>query len=207
MGSLTIDVGATVTSAVSSLVNIAVNSQNDPQLSQAFASYTSPHDDARRVIDGNIWRTGIPQNTRWTSFGSPSADEHVGVDLRSARSIDNVRLYFYDYGGGVRIPSSYDLQYWTAGGSWTTVPAQTRSPGSVPSGSNERTTITFPAITTSQLRVVAPNPGRDRGDGTGWGLSEFEVWVAPSSRGSRQSWVLWVVGEIRGLWSSWKALE
>jgi hypothetical protein len=35
--------------------------------------------------------------------------------------------------------------------------------------------ITFPEISTSQLRVVAPN----HGGGVGWGLSEFQVWTAP----------------------------
>lgn len=169
LGSLKVNVGATSTPAISSSVNIAANGQQFPQLTKAFASYTFTVDDAARVIDGIVWRTGIPENTRWTSYNSPNAQDYLGVNFQRSQSVSDVRLFFYDDGGGVRIPSSYDLQYWT-GSTWVTVPNQQRSPQATTS--NVETKITFPAITTSQLRVVAPNPG----GGTGWGLSEFEVW-------------------------------
>ena len=171
LGSLQVNVGTSSISISNSLVNIAANGQQFPQLTKAFASYTFTVDDAARAIDGIVWRTGIPENTRWTSYNSPNAQDYLGVDLRRSQSVGDVRLFFYDDGGGVRIPSTYDLQYWT-GSVWVTVPNQQRSP--LPVASNTETKITFPAITTSQLRVVAPNAG----GGTGWGLSEFEVWSA-----------------------------
>lgn len=171
-GGLTVPVKPGIPVPAPHKVNIAANSQDDPLLSRAFASYTSPFDGAMRAIDGSVWRTAVPSNSRWTSYQSPHASDHMGVDLRRAQSVCDVRLYFYDDGDGVRIPSRYDLQYWRPDG-WATVPGQKRS--KAPTASNEEIRVTFPALVTSQLRVVAPNPS----PGRGWGLSEMEVWTAP----------------------------
>lgn len=174
VGEVKVDVTSAIPQPPTAKVNIAANTQSFSQLSRAFASYTSSFDDPMRAIDGNIWRTDVVPNSRWTSYQSPNATDYFGVDLRQIQSLCDVRLYFYDDGGGVRIPSSYDLQYLPRnGGSWTSVPNQKRS--KAPTSSNEQIQVTFPAISTSQLRVVAPNPSH----GNGWGLSEMEVWTAP----------------------------
>ncbi|KAF4947819.1 hypothetical protein FSARC_13881 [Fusarium sarcochroum] len=170
IGSVKVDVGSLSRSDVSLSVNIAANGQRSPQLSTAFASYTFSADDAMRAIDGIVWRTSIPQNSRWTSYNSPNSSDYFGVNLRRKQVVCKVRLFFYDDAGGVRIPSTYNLQYWT-GDDWANIPGQVRSP--IPTTSNDETTVTFPAISTSQLRIVAPNAG----SGVGWGLSEFEVWT------------------------------
>jgi hypothetical protein len=170
IGSLTVNVGSTIAQTIDTLVNIASNSQQFSQGPTPFASYTSPYDDVWRAVDGIVFRTAVPQNTRWTCYNSPNAQDYFGVDLRQTQAISNVKLFFYSDGGGVQLPSSYDLQY-LSGSNWVTVPGQQRSVSSTTS--NSPTTITFSTITTSQLRVVAPNVG----NGTGWGLSEFEVWA------------------------------
>ncbi|KAK3294504.1 carbohydrate-binding module family 13 protein [Chaetomium fimeti] len=172
LGLLSVDVGPAVNQVISSQVNIAANTQRFAQGTRPFASYTSPHDDVWRAVDGIIFRTAVPQNSRWTSYNSPNAQDYFGVDLRRPQAVSDVLLYFYDDGGGVRLPLRYDLQYLSGSGIWTTVPGQQRSAAA--STSNAQTQITFPVITASQLRVVAPNAG----GGTGWGLSEFEVWTA-----------------------------
>ncbi|MEU8270844.1 RICIN domain-containing protein [Sphaerisporangium sp. NPDC049002] len=173
LGAMTVNVGAPITqSGGGGTVNIAANGQRFGYHAQPFASYTSPYDNVWNVVDGLVWRRDIPNNTRWTSYGTPNASDSVGVDFGRAVTVRDLRLWFYDDGGGVRTPGSYDLQYWT-GANWATVPGQVRTPG-VPTG-NALNEITFPPIDTSRLRVVAPNPG----GGTGWGLSEFEVWSPP----------------------------
>ncbi|KAM0395394.1 hypothetical protein ACHAQC_005245 [Fusarium culmorum] len=169
IGSLKVNVGAYVQPAAASFsVNIAANSQRFPQLTTAFASYTSPHDHPMRAIDGIVWRTGIPQNSRWTSYQSPNPSDYLGVDLRRTQVVCNVRLFFYEDGDGVRLPSKYDLQY-KKGDTWVTIPGQVRSP--MPTTSNVETKVTFPGISTSQIRVVAPNAGSS----IGWGLSELQI--------------------------------
>ena len=170
IGSLRVNVGSTIGQTTSQNVNIAANTQRASQGTIPFASYTSRNDDVWRAVDGIVWRTGIPQNTRWTSWDTRNAQDHFGVNLRRPQAVGDVRLNFYDDQGGVRLPSSFDLQY-LAGSVWTSVPGQQRG-AIIP---NAEVQITFPVITTSQLRVVAPNAGNS----VGWGLQEFEVWTAP----------------------------
>ncbi|KAH6604458.1 coagulation factor 5 8 type domain-containing [Trichoderma cornu-damae] len=170
IGPLTISIGPPVVQAITSQVNIAGNSQRFSQGTMPIMSYTSPYDDPWKAIDGIVFRTTVPQNSRWTSYQSSQATDYFGIDLRRPQAISDVRLYFYDDGDGVRLPTSFDLQY-LAGSVWTTVPNQQRDP--FPTASNTETRITFPTITTSQLRVIAPN----HGGGIGWGLSEMEVWT------------------------------
>ena len=152
------------------LVDVAVNSQQVPYGPQPIATYPGylPYDDVWHGIDGVVFRQGIPENTRWTSYSSPNATDSYGVDFQRPVTLQGVNLVFYDDGGGVRVPGSYDLQYWT-GSAWATVPNQSRhQAAALANGPNQ---IDFPALTTSQVRVVAPNAG----GGTGWGLSELQA--------------------------------
>ena len=83
-------------------------------------------------------------------------------------TVREVRLNFFDDGATVRVPSSYDLQYWN-GTAWLSVPDQVRSSATPLANAVNR--ITFSPLTTSQIRIVASNPG----GGVGWGLSEVEA--------------------------------
>ncbi|CRG84583.1 hypothetical protein PISL3812_01848 [Talaromyces islandicus] len=170
IGSLTVNVGPVVSQTINPLVNIVANGQQSPLGATPFASFTYQTDNVWNAVDGIIWRTGIPENTRWTSYSSSNAEDSFGVDFQHPQAVSEVRLYFYDDNDGVRLPASFDLQYWT-GSAWTSIPNQQVDASS--STSNALTTVTFPTVVTSQLQVVAPNSG----SGIGWGLSEFEVWA------------------------------
>jgi uncharacterized protein (AIM24 family) len=169
LAAVTVPVGPAITQSASG-VDIAANGQRFASGPQPFASYTSPYDNPWNAIDGIVYRTGIPENSRWTSYASPNASDYYGVDFQRKVSVSDVRLDFYDDTGGVQVPTSYDLQYDTGNG-WASVPGQARPPTTA----NALIDITFPALNTNRLRVVAPN----RGGGTGWGLQEFEVWSQP----------------------------
>lgn len=147
-------------------VNDAAN-PNRASYPRPFASYTSPYDDAWRAIDGRAFYTATP-NTRWTSYRSATAEDHVGVDFGSAIPVNELRIHLYDDGGGVRTPASYRVQYWN-GSAWVNAPGQVRQPAS-PTG-NTTNTVSFATVTTSRIRVVAPNPGA----GLGWGVVELEA--------------------------------
>ncbi|HEY2509457.1 MAG TPA: RICIN domain-containing protein [Polyangiaceae bacterium] len=149
-------------------VDVAANSQRFAYGPQASATYTSPVDNAWNVVDGILYRTGIPENSRWTSFGSPNASDSFTIDFQRPVTFDYVRLHFYDDGGGVRAPASFELQALLQG-VWTSIPGQSRAPAQ-PVG-NARNELSFPPVTTNQLRVVAPNAGA----GVGWGIGE--LWV------------------------------
>lgn len=175
LSALTINVGASIVQSNNGgKVNVAANGQRISYKAQPFASYTfgGAGDNVWNAVDGIVYRNGIPQNSRWTTYATTNASDSFGVNFQRNVTTSDVRLSFYDDGGGVRTPTSYDLQYWT-GSAWASVPNQTRSPATPTATTVNQ--ITFPPLTTSQLRVVAPNAG----GGTGWGLSEFEAWSAP----------------------------
>jgi hypothetical protein len=175
LGAVTVNIGAPLTqSNGGGTVDIAANGQRFASKAQPFASYTfgGGNDSVWNPVDGIVYGTGIPQNSRWTSYATSNASDYYGVNFGRNQRISDVRLYFYDDGGGVRTPTSYDLQYWS-GSAWATISGQNRSPAAATG--NAANLITFPPVTTSQLRVVAPNAG----GGTGWGLSEFQAWAAP----------------------------
>lgn len=175
LGPLTVQVGSTVKPTISNQVNIAANPLQFPTGPQPNASFqtSNPEHSVWKAIDGNVWRVGIPENTSWTTSGSPNANDWLSIDLRRPQALKNVHVYFYDNGADVRIPKKYDLQYLPPNSkTWTSVPKQQRNGNLTP---NAQITITFPQITTQKIRVSAPN----RGKGIGWGLSEFQTWTAP----------------------------
>ena len=170
---VTVDVGDAITQGnACGVIDAAANSQRFAYGTQPFASYTSPYDNVWNGVDGVVYREGIPENSRWTSYASPNATDDYGVDFQRDVTLREVRLTFYDDGGGVRTPASYDLQYLN-GSAWLSVPNQTRAdPTPV---ANAMNSVTFPPLTTSQIRVVAPNAG----GGTGWGLQELQALSTP----------------------------
>ncbi|ROS75262.1 LamG-like jellyroll fold domain-containing protein [Cellulomonas sp. PhB143] len=137
-----------------------------------IASYTWRSDDAWNGIDGKTWYDEVPQSTRWTNYSSPNAQDWYGVDLGVPTPVSHVRWSGYSDGGGVRPAAGYRLQY-LHDGAWTDVPDQTRaSDAPVGNGPND---VTFPQVTTTQLRLLFTNPA-----GAFVGVTELEAWSASS---------------------------
>jgi hypothetical protein len=137
---------------------------------RAFASYTWTGDSPWNAVDGQLFYDDIPEDTRWTDYGSPNATDYLGVDFGAAIPVDEVRLYTYDdsdHGGGVHTPAAYTVQYWT-GSSWADVPSQAHAPATP--AANALNQITFPTLVTSQLRVVFTKSA-----GNAVGVSELEA--------------------------------
>jgi hypothetical protein len=128
---------------------------------------TDAYDSPLKAIDGFIRYDAIPDD-RWTNSGSPNATDFLGVDFGTPREITEVMIYTYDDGQDVRVPQELELQY-LSGNTWLPVPGQVKVPATpVANASNE---ITFPAVTTSQIRVVfTPQPGKYVG------VTELESW-------------------------------
>jgi hypothetical protein len=137
-----------------------------------ITSNTFRYDNAWNALDGKVWFNEVPENTRWTNYSSPNAQDYYGVDFGVPTTVSDVRWYGYDDGGGVRPAAAYQLQYWTAGG-WQDVPNQARD-AAQPAG-NGLNRITFPPITTTQVRLLFTNP-----PGAFVGVTEFEAWSASS---------------------------
>jgi hypothetical protein len=151
----------------------------------AFASYTKTAPNGRRcrstdnprcadaydsplkAIDGFIRYDAIPDD-RWTNSGSSNATDFLGVDFGAPREVTEVMIYTYDDGQDVRVPQELELQY-LSGDTWVPVPGQVKVPATP--AANDSNEITFPAVTTSQIRVVfTPQPGKYVG------VTELESW-------------------------------
>jgi hypothetical protein len=172
---MTVPVGPSATGArPAAAVNLANDAANPLQqgFPKPIASYTWRFDNPWNGIDGKLWFNEVPENTRWTNYSSPNAQDYYGVDFGVPTSVSDIRWYGYDDGGGVRPAAAYELQYLAPDG-WRNVPNQTRdSAQPVGNGLNR---ITFPAVSTSQVRLLFTNP-----PGAFVGVSELQSWSQSS---------------------------
>ena len=168
---VSVPVGRTIPHPASDLVNDAANPLRTGY-PQPIASYTWPYDNPWNALDGKVWFNEVPEDTRWTNYSSPNAQDYYGVDFGVPTDVSDVRFYGYDDGGGVRPAAGYTLQYWT-GATWADVPGQVHTPAQ-PAG-NGLNRITFPAVTTSKIRLLFTNPA-----GAYVGVTELQSW-SPSA--------------------------
>ena len=120
-----------------------------------------------KAINGFIRYDVIPDD-RWTNAGSTNATDYLGVDFGKNRSVTEVKIYTYDNGQNIRVPKSFEVQY-LSGSTWASIPGQVKPPSEpAANGPNE---VTFPSVTTSQIRVVfTPQSGKYVG------VTELESW-------------------------------
>ena len=107
---------------------------------------------------------------RWTSYGSPNSSDWLEVDFGAKKQFSRVLLHIFSDGGGVQPPKSYVIEGWN-GTAWIAIPKQVCDPVK-PTGSMINT-VTFPAISTSKIRIVFTHLGQGE---TRSGLTELEVW-------------------------------
>jgi hypothetical protein len=173
--------------AASGFADLAANvyGQGSPQ---AFASASGPNTTAADATDGQVIYAESQQASQWTdctASGAPAPAGTVsdlGADFGAAVPVSQVRLYTWaDPGSHVAAPASYQIQYLGPGG-WTDVPDQRHSPAAP--AANDLNLVTFPAVTTSQLRVTMTDQAGDCS-----GVTELEAGGAEQP-GAR----LWING-------------
>ena len=160
-----INVGATVKPKLApedKYFDVAANNAHTATGPRPIASYTSSTDNIWNGIDGIVYRTGIPQNSRWTNFKSPNSQDFYGVDFQHNVTLNGVRLVFFDNSGDTRTPASFTIQYWN-GSDWATASTE-KAP-------QPNTAVYYPfkqAIKTTKLRILGPSTNE-----TAWGISEL----------------------------------
>ncbi|MEV4106631.1 DUF6055 domain-containing protein [Nonomuraea sp. NPDC049695] len=106
------------------------------------ASYTSPWESVAAVNDGLVpsprWGTWPETGTQWAE-----------LTWSTAQTLKSAEVYFFDDGGGVRVPASWKLQYWN-GSAYADVPGA--SAYGIAAGTYNP--VTFTAVSTTRLRVV-----------------------------------------------------
>ncbi|GAB3422160.1 Ig-like domain-containing protein [Flindersiella endophytica] len=127
------------------------------------ASFTASGSDVAGAIDG--FTINVPY---WGSRGSGNATDWYALDFGAVRTVDDVKLYFYNdrAAGGYAEPALYRVQY-DVGGEWRDVPRQTRTPVYPRSNFNH---VAFPSIRTQRLRVLCTHRS-----GLSTGLKEIQV--------------------------------
>jgi hypothetical protein len=134
----------------------------------------------------------LAPNTIWgacdverTACGNGTADDEItlSVDLLAPHKIDTLKIYFFNDKSynpqqnvsrdTYRQPSEFTVQY-RDGDDWVDVPDQVHTPGSPQANYN---LVTFPQLTTQQVRVVMTRSGT-----FGIGVKEIQVFnTTPTS--------------------------
>jgi hypothetical protein len=141
----------------------------------ARASYTFPLDSPAKAIDGQDLHIDTP-SSRWTNYGSPNATDWLTVDFGTPTPVSDLRISFYDDGGGVRTPDSYTLEHLGQDGRWSALPGQQRDPETPRRGALHRILLDE-AVTTTALRLTAV-----RTSGGAVGVSAWQSWRTEDPR-------------------------
>ena len=159
--------------------NLALNSDGIgyPSVSASFTCCQN-QDNPLYTIDG------IFSMNRWTNYGG-NATDWVAINFGSPTTFNQVKLYVYNDGGGVKPPASYNVQY-LVGDTWVDATNQVKSPGaptgalnSIATEENTLNTVNFDTVVSDQLRVVFTNSS-----GSYSGIVELEVfYVDPTPLG------------------------
>jgi hypothetical protein len=144
-------------------VDLTANLTNLAAGATASASSTASGSSVAGAVDG------FPINEPFWG-GTGASQDWYEVNFGTARTLNEVRLYFKDSrpaSATYRAPASYDIQY-SNGGSWVSVPSQTKSPQAPQANYN---LVRFPAVSAQRVRVLATNTS-----GAKTGLTEIKIY-------------------------------
>ncbi|WP_406311501.1 metallopeptidase family protein [Streptosporangium sp. NBC_01639] len=111
------------------------------------ASYTSSWESVNAINDGiDPPTSNDTANPRWGTWPN-TGEQWALLTWPQAQTLTSAQVYFFDDGGGVRVPSSWRLQQWNGS-------AYADIPGSYPRALNAYNTVTFSAVTTTRIRVL-----------------------------------------------------
>lgn len=112
------------------------------------ASYTSPWEDVTAINDGiDPPQSNDDQNPRWGTWPEEGT-QWSQLTWEDPVRVDSADVYFFDDGGGVRVPASWKIQYWD-GDSFVDV----GNPSGYPTEVDSYNEVGFEPVTTSRLRI------------------------------------------------------
>ncbi len=167
LGPLTVELLSTgQTMAFERPHNLAVN--NGRAFPEITASFSDPAHPPFWAADGGIFYHKVP-TTRWTTEGSPNAEDFIQVDFGGPQTVERVKLYFLDDGEGIVPPTSYRIDV-LKDGEWSEAEVRSRIPGA-PAGRRANQVIIGPTEVEG-VRVTFEHAPAGR-----TGLAEIEVWT------------------------------
>ena len=118
------------------------------------SDYTSSWENLNGINNPNFEPTSSNVGTGkgWGNWRQSAGSEHyVGYTWDEAVTIGGADIYWYDDGGGTRIPSKLRMQYLDANGAWQDVNITTPFESSI--AKNKYNRIEFDRVTTTRLRL------------------------------------------------------
>ncbi|TDC01537.1 discoidin domain-containing protein [Micromonospora fluostatini] len=113
------------------------------------ASYTSPWESVAALNDGvDPPSSNDTVNPRWGTWPQTGA-QWAELTWATPQTLRSARVYFFDDNGGVRLPASWKLQYWTGAG-YADVPGASGYPTAL----DRYNEVTFPEVATTRLRIA-----------------------------------------------------
>ena len=108
----------------------------------------------------------------WGNWGGTgtSGEHYVGYVWTDPVTIGGADIYWYDDGGGTRVPASYRMEYLDTNGEWQEVNILTPYESTV--ALNKYNRIEFDAVTTTHLRLYMKNSA------AGAGIYRFKVYAS-----------------------------
>jgi Big-like domain-containing protein len=132
------------------------------------ASYTSPWELADAVNDGvDPPMSNDADNRRWGTWPE-QGEQWVQLEWSDPVRVNSADVYFFDDGGGVRVPASWRLQYWN-GESFVDIPA------TYGTAVDQYNHVDFASVTTTRMRAVLV------GETASVGLLEWQVDAEPAT--------------------------
>ncbi|MEV4170535.1 Ig-like domain-containing protein [Nonomuraea sp. NPDC049709] len=132
------------------------------------ASYTSPWERIAAINDGiEPPRSNDGANPRWGTWPQQGM-QWVQLEWPEPVRVNKAEVYFFDDGGGVRLPASWKIQQWD-GDSFEDVTGA----GAYPKAIDTYNAVSFDTVTTSRLRVQLESGGASVG------LLETRVYEVP----------------------------
>jgi hypothetical protein len=132
------------------------------------ASYTSPWELVDAINDGvdpSSSNDGV--NRRWGTWPE-QGEQWVQLDWPNPVRVNASDIYFFDDGGGVRVPASWKLQYWD-GQSFVDIP------GTYEAAADRYLHNDFASVTTTRMRAVLV------GETASVGVLEWQVHNEPAT--------------------------
>ncbi len=120
----------------------------------ASASHTSAWESVAALNDGiDPPSSNDTVNPRWGTWPQ-TGQQWADLTWTTARTLNRADVYFFDDEDGIDMPASWKLQYWN-GTAYADVPGAS----SHGLAKNQYNTVTFPALSTTRLRVLLTATG------------------------------------------------
>lgn len=125
-----------------------------PDAASVESDYTSSWENLNGINNPSFEPTSsnVGAGKGWGNWRQSAGSEHyVGYTWDEAVTVGGADIYWYDDGGGTRIPSKLRMQYLDANGAWQDVNITTPFESSI--AKNKYNRIEFDRVTTTRLRL------------------------------------------------------